>query len=156
MTYTRNTWIAHIGPKARLVCKDTPFFSSVMIAQAILESGNGNSLLTRKANNLFGIKAIGGWKGKTLDMKTGEVRGGRSVTEMWAFRVYDTIEDSMRDRNRFLIDNPRYRKAGVLDAKTPEEQCRALQRAGYATDPQYADKLISIINGSGRLKQFDN
>lgn len=155
MIYTRNTWIAHIGPKAKAVCKGTPFFASVMIAQAILESGDGNSTLTKRANNLFGIKAIGGWKGATLNMRTGEVRNGTRVMESWAFRAYGNIEDSMRDRNRFLIDNSRYRKAGVLDAKTPEEQCRALQRAGYATDPQYANKLISIINGSGRLKQYD-
>ncbi len=156
MTYTRTTWIAHIGPKAKAVCKGTPFFASVMIAQSVLESGNGNSKLTKLGNNLFGIKALGGWKGSTLDMKTGEaVKGVCCVLERGDFRAYDSIEDSMRDRNKFLIDNPRYKRAGVLDAKTPEEQCDALQKAGYATDPRYAQKLKDIINGSGRLKRFD-
>lgn len=126
-----------------------------MIAQAIIESGNGNSVLARDYNNHFGIKADRSWKGRLVRLNTREVFKGRSTYITDGFRVYDTLEDGFQDRNKFLEVNPRYTKAGVFDARTPEEQCEAFQRAGYATDPNYAKLLIAVVNGSGRLKRFD-
>jgi len=76
------------------------------------------------------------------------------VTVKAPFRKYATVTDSFRDRNRFLARNPRYTNNGVFSAPDPASQCRALQRAGYATDPEYADKLITLIVRND-LKRFD-
>lgn len=136
-------------------CRDFPgLFPSVLLAQGILESGNGNSSLAAKHNNHFGIKRGVGWTGKVVSLNTKEVFDGRTVTIKDGFRVYDSAEQGFRDRNTFLKMNPRYQKAGVFDAPTPEEQAKRLKAAGYATDPHYAEKLIAIIT-SNHLHQFD-
>lgn len=153
---TRQQYIEYIAPTAQKICQNTSLFPSVLIAQAILEGNNGNSLLAKKYHNHFGIKASKGWSGKVVSLNTKEVFNGNSIQIKDGFRVYDTLEEGFLDRNNFLIQNPRYKKAGVFDALTAETQAEALQKAGYATDPNYANKLIQIINGSGRLKQFDN
>ena len=70
------------------------------------------------------------------------------------FRVYTNINDSVRDRAKFLRENSNYASAGVFTATTAEEQCYALKRAGYATDPAYPDKLIGLIN-SNNFKIYD-
>lgn len=130
--------------------KGTRLFPSLMMAQAILEGsdakGNpGNSNLAKFYNNLFGIKADPAWTGKKVLMPTREVIGGKSkMVNAW-FRHYDTPEQCFTDRVQFLLKNPRYVKAGVFNANTPEEQAEALQRAGYATDPKYAAILKSLI-----------
>lgn len=151
---TRTQYIDLIAPIAKEECRATALFPSVMIAQAIIESGNGNSVLARDYNNHFGIKASG-WQGKIVVLKTREVFNGASCFIKDGFRVYDSIEQGFQDRNRFLSANPRYGNAGVFNASSPEEQAKAFQAAGYATDPNYARLLISVINGSGRLKRFD-
>jgi len=121
-------------------------FASVAIAQAALESGYGQSGLSLKYQNYFGIKASAGWKGKTSVMKTDEYENGKKVTINSGFRVYPSLQDSIADRNNFLKVNTRYTKGGVFSAKTPEDQAKALQASGYATDPNYAAKIIAIIN----------
>ncbi len=126
--------------------RGTGLFPSLFMAQAILESGNGKSTLASKYNNHFGIKATKDWKGKVIDMKTREVYDGRSVYIKDGFRWYDKAEDSFKDRVAFLKNNARYTRYGVFSAKTPEEQADALQRAGYATAPNYAATLKWIIN----------
>ena len=153
---TRAQYIEKIKNAAIAACRGTGLFPSLMIAQAIVESGNGNSLLAAKYNNHFGIKASAAWRGKVVSMATREVYSGHSVMIKDGFRAYDSIEEGFEDRNRFLQQNPRYTTAGVFAARTPEEQAKAFQRAGYATDPKYASLLIAVINGSGRLKQYDN
>jgi len=143
-----------IAPIAIKVCHGTGLFPSTMIAQAIIESGNGNSLLAKRYNNHFGIKADRSWKGKVVSMTTREVFNGYDVYIKDGFRAYDTLEEGFRDRNEFLKRNPRYAKNGVFSAKTPEEQAVAFQRAGYATDPNYAKIISQVINGSGKLKKY--
>lgn len=135
--------------------KGTGLFPSLFMAQAILESGNGTSSLASKYNNHFGIKASKDWKGKVIDMKTREVFDGKDVYIKDGFRWYDNPNDSFKDRADFLKKNPRYTKYGVFTAKTPEEQADALQRAGYATDPNYASTLKWIIN-KYNLKALDS
>lgn len=134
-------------------CKGTGLFPSVCLAQAALETGWGKAAID---NNMFGIKAKGTpneyWKGGSKIVTTTEYIKGVKKTMQLSFRTYDTIEDSIRDHNRLLLTNKRYAK--VLAASSPEEQARALQSAGYATDPGYAGKLISIIK-THNLKQFD-
>ena len=132
----------------------TGLFPSVLLAQAALESGWGQSILANKFNNLFGIKADKSWKGETVILPTREVLNGKTVTIEQPFRVYSNASDSFSDRNKFLKKNPRYTKAGVFEAKTPESQAIALQTAGYATDPGYAAAIIKIIN-TYDLKRFD-
>ncbi|PLX10630.1 MAG: hypothetical protein C0594_04735, partial [Marinilabiliales bacterium] len=126
--------------------KGTGLFPSLFMAQAILESGNGQSSLASKYNNHFGIKASPGWKGKVIDMNTREVFDGKDVYIKDGFRWYNNPEDSFKDRVKFLKENQRYTRHGVFSAKTPEEQADALQRAGYATDPNYASTLKWLIS----------
>ena len=131
-------------------------FPSVILAQSALDRGWGKSGLTRKANNFFGIKVRGRtpWSGDSIEMKTREVYNGKSVYVKEPFRKYDTAKDSFVDRNNFLLDNPRYRKNGVFDAKTPIEQIEALKRAGYATATDYVDLITNILY-SNNLDVFD-
>jgi flagellum-specific peptidoglycan hydrolase FlgJ len=122
-------------------------FPSVKMAQMALESSWGSRHI---ANNYFGIKARGQkspfWDGSAVDARTSEVINDNTLVQITdAFRAYKSVEDSIRDHSYFLRQNPRYALAGVFESPTPEAQAKALQRAGYATDPLYAEKLISII-----------
>jgi mannosyl-glycoprotein endo-beta-N-acetylglucosaminidase/stage II sporulation protein P len=149
----RIDWIKKYGPDAVAAAKDTNIFPSVMLSQAILESSGkvngvyepGQSLLSKNANNYFGIKASAGWVGPVISLKTGEFINGQYVTVTGVFRKYNTIKDSFTDYINFLKVNPRYAAAGVFSATTAQQQADALQRAGYATDPLYASKIKSII-----------
>ncbi|MBO4645383.1 MAG: glucosaminidase domain-containing protein [Bacteroidales bacterium] len=126
-------------------CQGTGIFPSVTIAQAIVESGWGNST---PGNNLFGIVAHNQyspyWKGEYITANdNGNTR---------KFRKYATTADSIKDHTYFLQKNGRYAKA--LAASTPEEQARELAAAGYAESKSYADTLIKVIN-THNLKQYD-
>jgi flagellum-specific peptidoglycan hydrolase FlgJ len=127
-------------------CAGTKLFPSLKMAQAALETGWGASIPN---NNLFGIKAAGKitpyWKGESKISNTREVINGNSGQYNLAFRSYTTLADSIRDHSYFLQVNPRYTTAGVFAATTPQAQAEALQRAGYATDPNYALTLKMII-----------
>lgn len=156
MSTTRAQYIAKVAPLAVAARQEYPaLFPSLAIAQAILESGNGRSDLARVYNNHFGIKANRAWRGKVVSLRTKEVYDSKEVTIVDGFRAYDSAEDSFRDRNRFLAVNRRYTTNGVFSAPTPQEQAKALQRAGYATDPNYANKLIDLIAGHG-LERYDH
>ena len=120
-------------------------FPSVTYAQYVMECGWDGSTLSETYNNAFGIKAGGGWTGQTVDLPTQEYIDGEWITTTATWRVYDDINQSVRDRTQFLLENPRYTEGGVFSASTYQEQCRALQNSGYATDPSYASLLISII-----------
>ena len=129
----------------------TGFFPSVLIAQAALESNWGQSQLSAKYNNYFGIKAGSSWTGPTVNMKTGEVFGGQSVSINSDFRVYNSLIDSIRDRNK-LLSTSRY--ASVRAASTPQAQAEAIKNSGYATALNYVSSLMSTINANG-LTKFD-
>jgi hypothetical protein len=132
--------------------------ASVTLAQACLESGYGRAHVS---NNYFGIKAFP--RGGRIDcgriatgfviVPTKEVVNGRTITVNARFRKYATMGDSMRDHGEFLRANPRYKPA-FAHSNNANEFARALQRAGYATDPSYADKLISIMR-TFDLYRFD-
>ena len=143
---TREEYIEKYYGEVIQATRGTKVFPEVAIMQGALESGNGASSLASKYNNHFGIKADSSWKGEVVKLPTREVINGKSVTVNEPFRVYTTARDSFRDYVRFLQDNPRYKKAGVFDAKTPQQQAEALQKAGYATDPDYASTLKSMIS----------
>lgn len=121
---------------------------SITISQAILESNWGKSKLTTEGKNLFGIKANGNWNGPYLEYKTNENYDDVITAK---FRKYNTVAQSVEDHTDFLIENGRYKKAGLFDTNNYKEQAEALERAGYATKKDsngehiYADLLISVI-----------
>ncbi|NCD41820.1 MAG: mannosyl-glycoprotein endo-beta-N-acetylglucosamidase [Bacteroidia bacterium] len=152
MTMTRSEFIHKIEDAVVLSTEGTGLFPSVVMAQAILETGDGNSTLADKYHNYFGIKADPMWKGETVYLFTTEYINEIPQRIREPFRVYDNALDSIRDRNLFLKQNPRYKD--VFKAETAEDQTEELAKAGYATDPEYAAKIKSIINGSS-LKYLD-
>ena len=128
------------------------FFKSVIIAQAAIESNWGRSALSAKYNNYFGIKAGKSWQGKTVNMKTGEVFDGKNVTINSNFRVYDSLADSIRDRNR-LLRMPRYKAVELAD--TPQKQAEAIKAAGYCTATNYVESIMATVKANG-LTLYDN
>ncbi len=120
--------------------------ASIKMAQACLESSNGNSKLSRQSNNHFGIKCRNDWKGARVyhdDDKANE-----------CFRKYRTIEESYIDHSSFLTENTRYSGLFQLDRNDYKAWAHGLRSAGYATDPKYATKLINLIE-SERLYLLD-
>jgi len=122
-----------------------------MLGQAALESGWGKRMIRNSdgsnSNNLFGIKAGPGWKGKVATSVTTEYVNGRPHTRVERFRAYDTPADSFKDYANMLAKNPRYEKV-LASGADASAFAHGLQRAGYATDPQYAAKLTRIIKHS--------
>ncbi len=146
------TFINKIAPLAIKDMGRTGVLASLTIAQAILESNWGKSGLTVKGKALFGIKAGSSWKGKTINMQTGEVFDGKSVTIQANFRAYGSWEESIADHSKLFTTLARYQNLiGVTDYK---RACMLVQKDGYATDPKYADKLINIIE-TYKLYEFD-
>lgn len=129
---------------------------SISIAQAILESGWGKSKLAIEAKNLFGIKASVDWEGRTHIVSTQEFLGGKYITVNAAFRAYDSWADSIVDHGAFFVSTP-WRVANYAAVRAATDYltaARALQAAGYATDPEYAEKLIEVIERNG-LQKYD-
>jgi len=93
--------------------------------------------------NLFGIKA-NNWTGKTIDVLTSEFENGKMIKKVEKFRAYDSYADSFKDYAKFLSENPRYQH--VVYSQDPAAFAYGLQRAGYATDPEYGSKLMRVIN----------
>ncbi|WP_094108123.1 flagellar assembly peptidoglycan hydrolase FlgJ [Lonsdalea populi] len=123
----------------------------LIMAQAALESGWGKREITtsdgKPSHNLFGVKAGSNWDGKVTEIMTTEFENGRAYKVKEKFRVYDSYLDSINDYISLLTDNARYK--GVVNANSAESAAYELQRAGYATDPRYGDKLVQII---GQIK----
>lgn len=151
----RKKFINTIAPYAKEVYKQDKIFASITLAQAMLESGTGSSKLTKKANNLFGIKANKYWTGKTIQMPTKENYDGKEVVEMATFRAYDNWDESIEDHTNFLKKNSIYAEHGVFAAVNYEAQAEAIQAAGYATDPNYAEQLIALIK-KYKLDKYDS
>lgn len=141
---TQQQFFTNVSAEAIKTQKNGGPFASITLAQAMLESGTGSSGLTTKANNLFGIKAFS-WTGKTIEMMTKEHLQGIDVSILAPFRAYDNWNESIKDHTTFLMQNSTYTKNGVFTSKTYQEQAQALQNAGYATDPNYAKSLVTLI-----------
>lgn len=134
--------------------RGNPIFSSVVIAQAILETGWGKCSLMMKANAVFGIKATSDWKGKVFNSITQECYDGSTFTNINAcFRAYNSIQESVSDYFNLICKSERYRKATVTNS--PLECITEIKNGGYATDPEYINKIMNIIN-SWNLTKFDN
>jgi flagellum-specific peptidoglycan hydrolase FlgJ len=141
-------FINDIAPAAVEDMINTGVLASITIAQAALESAWGKSA---PGNNLFGIKGSG------TTQETKEFINGGWVTINAGFRSYKDWLGSITDHSKFLLENPRYRNAGFFDRCSVRDYVgagKALQAAGYATDPQYATKLIEIIE-INNLNKYD-
>ena len=112
----------------------------VLLSQAALETGWGEHV---KGNNFYGIKAGGSWRGETEDFATHEFLGGKSVSILDTFRAYPSVLESMQDYVSLIQNNERYHKAAKI-SWDPERYFEEIQKAGYATDPNYASKLTQI------------
>jgi flagellar protein FlgJ len=134
----------------------TGMSASHILGQAALESGWGKHEIKMKdgssSHNLFGIKATSSWKGKVAEVTTTEYIGGVAHKVTAKFRAYDSYADAFKDHARLLSQSPRYSQT-VAQANTASGFAKGLQKAGYATDPAYADKLTQVINTALRVQR---
>ena len=141
---------------ARAAEAETGIPAAFMVAQAAHESGWGKHQIRNAdgstSHNLFGIKATSSWKGKTAEVTTTEYVGGEPRKVTAKFRAYASYEESFRDYARMMKDSPRYSQV-VANASTPQSFAQGLQKAGYATDPAYAEKLTRMINTTLRMQR---
>ncbi len=141
-------FIERLGPLAQQVAARIGVAPEVLLAQAALETGWGRKVIHQpdgsSSYNLFGIKADHRWGGDTVKVTTVEYEDGIAVRQQAAFRAYGSYRESFEDYVNFLKVNPRYREA-LTKASDPPSFAAALQKAGYATDPAYGDKIVSIL-----------
>jgi len=139
-----------LGSHAEEASRATGIPAKFMLGQAALESGWGRREIKGRdgtnSHNLFGIKAGADWKGKVVETTTTEYVNGKAQSKVERFRAYDSYADSFKDYAKLIASNPRYEKA-LASASSGDAAgfAKGLQRAGYATDPNYAVKLASII-----------
>jgi flagellar protein FlgJ len=140
-----------LGGHAEAASRATGIPAKFMLGQAALESGWGRREIKHadgsNSHNLFGIKAGAGWKGKVATAVTTEYVNGRPHTRVEKFRAYESYADAFKDYGNMISRNPRYEKV-MAHAGDATAFAQGLQRAGYATDPNYAAKLSSIIKRS--------
>lgn len=153
--FTRKQFIEAVAPYAIADMKKTGVPASLTIAQAILESADGNSTLAIQANNLFGMKGKG--TAGSVRLPTKEFRNGEWITIQADFRKYHNWGESIKDHSDLFLNGVSWNRnlyRGVIgtDGITAS---REVAKAGYATDPNYADKLIMIISAHDLL-QYDS
>ena len=145
-------FIARLSQPAQQASAESGIPHHLILAQAALESGWGQrEILTREGKqsyNVFGIKANSSWQGEKTEITTTEYENGVAKKVQASFRVYHSYAEALTDYVKLLSTNPRY--AAVASAQTAEQGAHALQAAGYATDPKYAQKLV------GMIQQFRN
>ncbi|TVP45457.1 MAG: flagellar assembly peptidoglycan hydrolase FlgJ [Halomonas sp.] len=151
-------FVQKLSAPAQAASASTGVPAELILAQAALETGWGRHEIAARnghnSHNLFGIKAGSHWQGQTTDIVTHEYINGRRTQVVDTFRVYDSFEHAFTDYANLIGNNPRY--AGVVQAPNAEQAARELQRGGYATDPRYADKLVSVMNTMGPLNAESN
>ncbi|HUE91265.1 flagellar assembly peptidoglycan hydrolase FlgJ [Pseudomonas sp.] len=144
---SKDEFIAAMLPMAEQAAEKIGVDPRYLVAQAALETGWGKSIIRQQdgssSHNLFGIKSHNSWEGDSARVLTTEYRGGKAVKEAASFRAYDSYAHSFDDYVSFLQGNGRYEKA-LASTDKPEQFARELQKAGYATDPQYARKIAQI------------
>ncbi|HGY9618769.1 flagellar assembly peptidoglycan hydrolase FlgJ [Pseudomonas putida] len=149
-------FVATMLPMAEQAAKRIGIDPRYLVAQAALETGWGKSVMRNtdgsSSHNLFGIKATGNWDGGQARAITSEYRDGQFVKETAAFRSYDSYQDSFHDLVSLLQNNARYQDA-VKAADNPEQFVQELQKAGYATDPNYASKISQIAR---QMKSYEH
>lgn len=155
-TVSQNNFVQRHTEAAINVEKTSGIPASYMVGQAGHETGWGKHEIKMKGGapsfNLFGIKAGGGWTGKVAEVSTTEYVNGEAKRTVAKFRAYDSYEESFRDYARLITKTPRY---ALASQRTDSVQAftTGLQKAGYATDPEYASKLSRAINTTQRLQR---
>ncbi len=151
-SWNKADFVQQLWPWAREAADKLGVAPAALLAQAALETGWGRHVMPSgkgkgdSAFNLFGIKTGGRWKGESVNIGTLEYEQGVAVRKKDKFRAYQSFGDSFNDYVSFLQSNPRYSKAlaSTADSRTFFQE---LQKAGYATDPRYADKLTAVLEG---------
>jgi flagellar protein FlgJ len=139
----REEFISGLMPHAEAAARELGVDPRNLIAQAALETGWGRSKPGGDSHNLFGIKAGGSWNGASVQANTEEFAGGISGRVDASFRAYGSPRESVEDYVRLIRDNPRYTDA-MNTGSDVQAFANALQRGGYATDPDYARKLSAV------------
>ncbi len=141
-------FVQRLMPHAQAASVASGIPASFMLGQAALETGWGRAEIRaddgQNSHNLFGIKAGGAWRGRTADIVTTEYINGKPHKQVESFRAYDSYADAFRDYATMLRANPRYQN-GLAQAQDAAGFAQSLQQGGYATDPNYASKLMRII-----------
>ncbi|NOX92389.1 MAG: flagellar assembly peptidoglycan hydrolase FlgJ [Gammaproteobacteria bacterium] len=147
---TPQEFVQHLWPHAKAASEKLGVAPEVILAQAALETGWGKKINQRASGessyNLFNIKADGRWPGESVSVATLEFRQGVAVQETAKFRAYDSYEESFADFVSFIKTGPRYQPALAV-ANDAQSFTRELSAAGYATDPEYANKIMKIATG---------
>jgi flagellar protein FlgJ len=147
-------FVKKLMPDAEKASAATGIPAHLMVGQAALESGWGRREIKMpdgtNSHNLFGVKAGTGWNGKIAEVTTTEYHNGVANKQVEKFRAYDSYADAFKDYANVLSSNPRYAEV-LKQGDSAQGFANALQKAGYATDPHYGDKLSKVINSVNTL-----
>ena len=154
---SQDEFVATMLPMAKAAAARIGVDPKYLVAQAALETGWGKSVMRAEdgssSHNLFGIKAGQSWQGGQARAITSEFRDGAMVKETAQFRSYNSYQDSFHDLVTLLQSNDRYKEV-VKSADNPEQFVRELQKAGYATDPDYASKISQIAKTMNSYQNY--
>jgi flagellar protein FlgJ len=155
-TASQVSFVQQHGKTASDIERASGIPAGYLLGQAGHETGWGRREI-KHANgdnsfNLFGIKAGASWKGKVAEVTTTEYAGGVAQKQVAKFRAYDSYQAAFQDYARLMSDSPRYAKV-MQQSTTPLAFASGLQKAGYATDPEYAAKLSRAINTTLQLRR---
>jgi flagellar protein FlgJ len=145
------SFLGQLWPMAQEAAARLNLAPEALLAQAALETGWGRHVMQHRggdsSHNLFGIKADSRWRGNKVHVSTLEYRDGVALKTRANFRAYDSFSESFSDYVDFVQRNPRYQTA-LGRVEDPAAYFSALQEAGYATDPAYADKILRILDSA--------
>lgn len=145
---TQQEFVNKMLPHALQASQASGVPPQLILGQAALESGWGKREIPMKdgsgSHNLFGIKAGAGWHGKVAEVVTTEYKGGVANKQTEKFRAYASYTEAFNDYASMLSSNPRYAPV-MQQSDSPAGMAQALQQSGYATDPKYAEKLVSVM-----------
>lgn len=149
-------FVASLWPHAQAAQEATGVPAAFVVGQAALESGWGGGEMRhpdgRPAHNLFGIKAGSGWDGETVDVMTHEYIDGQRIRQVERFRAYESYEASFSDWIGLMTRHPRYRDV-LRNTGSVEGYAQGMQASGYATDPNYGDKLQRVIERAMQVRE---
>ena len=152
LSLDRQSFVDEIAPIAQSAASALGVAPRALMAQAALESGWGKHVIRMpdgsSSHNYFGIKASAGWQGAVVKVASTEYIGGRAVTVNANFRAYPDAKTAFKDYVDFIGRNPRYDQA-LAHGANAAMYARHLEAAGYATDPNYANKIMAILSGDG-------
>lgn len=151
-------FVDRVTADAKAAEASTGIPAAFMISQAALETGWGKKEIKMadgsNSFNLFGIKAGSNWKGPTTEITTTEFINGKATKVKASFRAYSSYEEAFNDYARLMKESPRYQNV-IASGGSAHNFANSLQKAGYATDPQYAEKLGRVINTTLRLQRVN-